>query len=377
MTSSLPERIALVLGGGGLKGFAHIGAIRALRERGIRPSVLAGSSIGALIAAAYAGGTTVDELEEYALGVTKRDVFRLDHMHMVTKRMLAPSLYLGGPLERVVRGIVPAGTFRDLRTPLLVNTVDLERAMPVVFGLPGLTDVEVADAVCASCSLPGFFPPRAVGGRTCADGGIIDNLPAAVAGYGMDAIIAIDVGSTSLTEARRIASKGFAAVFIRSAQTMMRTMQFDALAQWAGPPLLLVRPEVWRYGWFSFAHTRRMIDAGYVAMHATLDEAGGELAGGSGVYPRRRVELAVSREKCIGCRLCATLAPLLFRMDDAGKAVVACESVEWSRADGDFVHKCPTRAISVSVAESGGRRHTMEWPAAPERDDDYSWRSDD
>jgi NTE family protein len=360
----LPERIALVLGGGGLKGFAHIGAIRALRERGVRPSVVAGSSIGALIAAACAGGMPVDEMEAHALGVTRRDLFRLDHVHMVTQRMRAPSLYLPGPLERVIRRIVPRGTFADLPTPLLVNTVDLERATPVVFGLPGLTHVPVADAVCASCALPGFFPPRVVDGRTCADGGIIDNLPAAVAAYGMDAVIAIDVGSTSLIEARHIEDRGFAAIFVRAAQTMMRTMQLDALAQWSGPPLLLVRPEVWQYGWFSFAHTRRMIDAGYVAMHAALDECGDTLMGGHGVYPRREVELAVDRAKCVGCRLCATLAPALLRMDDEGKAVAVQPTVEWSRADGDFVHRCPTKAITVTVADGDVRRRTMEWRTA-------------
>src|SRR3984957_18703790 len=118
----LPERIALVLGGGGLKGFAHIGLLRALQERGIRPALLAGTSIGALIAAAYASGMSVDEMERRALALTKRDLFRIDRLHMVTKRMLSPSLYLAGPLDALVRDIVPDVTFRELEIPLLVNT---------------------------------------------------------------------------------------------------------------------------------------------------------------------------------------------------------------------------------------------------------------
>ncbi len=366
----LPERTALVLGGGGLKGFAHIGALRALRERGIRPAAVAGSSIGALIAAAHAGGMGHDELEARALALKRRDLFRIDHVHMVTRRMQSPSLYLGGPLMDSVRAIVGPGTFRDLPMPLLVNTVDLERAMPVVWGLPGLQDVEVADAVYASCALPGFFPPRIVDGHTCADGGVIDNIPAEPAAYGMDAVIAIDVGSTSLTQARHVEERGFAAVFVRAAQTMMRAMQLDALVRWSGPPLLLVRPEVWRYGWFSFQHTRQIIEAGYVAMHAALDEAGGALATGvGGVYPRREVEVSVDRDRCIGCRLCATLAPGIMRMDDDGKATVTRPSVEWSRADGDFVHRCPTKAISVTAVEGDARRRTMEWQLLPDGDD--------
>jgi NTE family protein len=225
MAPRLPDRIALVLGGGGLKGFAHIGAIRALRERGVEPVVVGGTSIGSLIAAAYAGDMPSDEMERRALAVKKPDLFRLDRMHMLTQRMMAPSLYHRAPLENLVRDIVPRGTFADVRMPLLVNTVDLERSTPVVWGLPGLRHVTIADAVYASCALPGFFPPHVVDGRTVADGGIIDNIPAAAASYGVGAIIAVDVGSTSLVEARDVKDKGFAAVFMRAAQTTMRSMQ--------------------------------------------------------------------------------------------------------------------------------------------------------
>ena len=177
-TIVLPQKVALVLGGGGLKGFAHIGVLRALEERRIEPSVLAGTSIGALIAAAYAGGMPLDEMERRARALRKNDLFRIDHISMVRKRMLSPSLYLARPLRRLVEEIVPQGTFRDLDRTLLINTVDLEEASQVLWGLPGLQDVTVADAVYASCALPGFFPPGVVAGRPCADGGISDNVPA-------------------------------------------------------------------------------------------------------------------------------------------------------------------------------------------------------
>jgi NTE family protein len=81
--------------------------------------------------------------------------------------------------------------------------------------------VTVADAVYASCALPGFFPPGVLGGRTCVDGGVMDNLPVGIAVQGMDAVIGVDVGSTSLITARRIKDKGFAAIYMRAAQTMM------------------------------------------------------------------------------------------------------------------------------------------------------------
>jgi NTE family protein len=358
----LPQRIALVLGGGGLKGFAHIGVIRALEERGIRPSLVAGTSIGSLIAASYAGGMSVHEMTEHALALTKHDLFRIDHLHMVTKRMLSPSLYLESPLQSLIEGLVPHTTFRDLPMPLLVNTVDLERASQVVWGLPGLQDVQVADAVYASCALPGFFPPGMIGGRTCADGGVMDNLPVGIAGSGMDAVIGVDVGSASLSSARRIKEKGFAAIYMRAATVMMKSLQTSQLATWAGPPLLLVRPAVWHFNWFSFVHTKRIIELGYEAGLDALDRAGDALLSSGGVYPIRQLELSVDRAKCTGCRMCSTLAPDVMAMDGEDKAIVLTPDVEWSRADGDFVHQCPTDAISVTVVEGDVRRTTMAHP---------------
>ena len=76
----------------------------------------------------------------------------------------------------------------------------------------------------------------------------------------MDAVIAVDVGSTNIARARRIREKGFAAIYIRAAQIMMKSLQSLQLANWTGPPLLLVRPAVWSYGLFSFAHVDRVIE---------------------------------------------------------------------------------------------------------------------
>jgi len=342
----LPPRIALVLGGGGLKGFAHIGVLRAIEALGVEVSVFAGSSIGALIAAAHVGGMSVQEMGERATALRKSDLFRFDHLSVVRRRMLAPSLYLRRPLQRIIEGIVPAGTFEDMQRTLLVNTVDLESASQVLFGLPGLRDVSVAEAVYASCALPGFFPPGIVAGRTCADGGISDNVPALAASYGMDAIIAVDVGSTNIAQAQRIHEKGFAAIYMRATQILLKSLQARHLESWAGPPLLLVRPAVWQYSWFNFANVPDMIRAGYEATMEVLEHAGPSLLTG-GIWPRNRVEVRVDRERCTGCTLCVSQAPQMMRMGGDGKAEVLRSPVDWSRAEGEFVHQCPTAAIRV------------------------------
>jgi NTE family protein len=162
------RKIALVLGGGGMKGFAHIGVLQALEERGIVPSVYAGTSIGAMMAAARVAGMSVAELVERAESLRRRDLFRINHFGMLMERMRSPSIYLEEPLRDLTHAVVPEGTFANLPGRLLVNTVDIERGMQVIWGLKGLQNVSVRDAVYASCALPGYFPPGRVGDRLAA-----------------------------------------------------------------------------------------------------------------------------------------------------------------------------------------------------------------
>ncbi len=347
MTVLLPKRIALVLGGGGLKGFAHVGVLRAMEEHGIQPTLLAGTSIGALIAAAAAGGTSVSTMEERALALRQRDVFRLNRLGMIRDRQRAVSIYLEEPLRELCDTVAPAATFDELRTPVLVNTVDLEQAAQVVWGLPGLRNVHVPDAVYASCALPGFFPPGMVAERVCADGGIIDNLPVTIAAQGMDAVIAVDVGSTEIIRREDILTHGFGSIYMRAASSMMHALQLVPLTHWSGPPMILIRPKVSHIGWFSFSHTHELIAAGYEAACDALDFYENCLQQTGGVFPRRDMRVLVDKEKCIGCGLCVALAPDLMRMGADEKAFARKPVVSWSPADGDFVHHCPTLAISA------------------------------
>ncbi len=349
-------KIALVLGGGGLKGFAHLGVLRALEELGIVPSVYAGTSIGALIASAYVGGTPLADLERRAAALKQRDLFQIDHFGMVARRMRNPSLYLEHPLRALVDAIVPEGTFEALPLPVLVNTVHLERGEQLIFGLPGLRDVPLRDAVYASCALPGFFPPGLVGRHWCVDGGVMDNVPAAAASHGADLVIAVDVGSSSIAISRGVHAHGFAAIYQRAAQVMMHELQRSQLALWKGPPMLFVRPKVWHFDWFSFGRSAQFVAAGYQATIQTLAWLDEALDARGGIYPRQRVALSVEKERCTGCTLCAAIAPQWMRMGDDGKAEPIETAPTWSRADGAFVSQCPVNAIRVRVPEHGRDR---------------------
>jgi NTE family protein len=344
--TSVGRRIALVLGGGGLKGFAHIGVLRALEERGIVPDIYAGTSIGAMIAAAYLGGATIDELQTRAEGLRKRDLFRLNHFGMLLERMRSPSIYLEEPLRALCSGAIPDVTFAALPKRLLVNTVDLDRGARVVWGLPGLEDFSVRDAVYASCALPGFFPPGKIGDRTCIDGGVVDNLPVSVAAQFADLVIAVDVGSSDQSRPDATSS-GFAGIYMRAATMMMHALQQFPLERWHGPPMVLIRPRVDDAAWLSFTDTAANIAEGYRSASRALERFESYWDHPNCVYPRRRVQIDVNRELCTGCGTCVSLAPAVMAMDGTGKAYARAHVVDWSPAEGGFVHECPTAAISA------------------------------
>jgi NTE family protein len=342
------HKIALVLGGGGLKGFAHIGVFRAFKELGIEPTVVAGTSIGALIGAAYARGMEVTEMVDRARALKRRDLFRLNRMGMLLERQHSPAIYLDEPLKNVVNSVAGDKRFDQLKRTLLVNTVDIQRGSQIVWGLPGLRNVSVADAVYASCALPGFYPPGVINGKLCVDGGVLDNLPVSIAGRGMDAVIAVDTGSSDLEPENDILTAGFASIYVRAATTMMHALQLAPFATWTRPPMILIRPKVNHIGWFSFSHTEELLEAGYTAAMEACKHYEECITWGLGVFPRRPMQITVDREKCIGCTLCTALAPDVMAMDSSQKAYPLTPVVEWSPADGDFVHHCPTFAIEAT-----------------------------
>jgi NTE family protein len=356
------KRIALVLGGGGLKGFAHVGVLRALEERHIVPDVFAGTSIGALIGAAYLNGTSVESLAERCMALRRKDLFRINHFGMLLERMRSPSIYLEEQLRELVAASLPDTTFADLPKRLLVNTVDLDRGARVVWGLPGLEDVSVRDAVYASCALPGFFPPGRVGDRTCIDGGVVDNLPVSMAAQFADLIIAVDVGSSDASQKQEASEQGFATIYMRAATMMMHALQQFPLERWQGPPMVLIRPKVNDANWLSFTDTESNIEAGYVAAIQALARFDSYWGRHGCVFPRRRVQVDVDVAKCVGCGICVALAPAVMGLDANEKAFARTRVVEWSPADGGFVHECPTRAISAVNVDRRGSSNPVEQP---------------
>jgi NTE family protein len=349
-----PSRpFTLVLSGGGLKGLAHVGVLRALEERGLVPGLVVGSSIGSLIGAAWAAGVPLPQMEARARQVRRRDIFQVARADVAFRRMMAPALYRREPLEFLVQSLVGDITFRDLSRRLLVNTVDLHSGIQVLWGLPGLLDAKVADAVVASCALPGIFPPRVINGRAYVDGAVVENLPVRLAAsLGNGPILAVNVGTTSVVRSSD-ETEGFAATYIRGLEIVMQTQIDGQLREWQGPPLVLVQPRVEHISMFAFDRNEELLEAGYRATAQALESLGGKLdAVPRGLHPTRRLRVLVDEQRCVGCGACVVQAPKVFRLDARGKAEVHSPLQTWSPIDGGYVLSCPTYAISVRPEDS-------------------------
>ena len=342
----------LILGGGGMKGLAHVGVLQALIERGLPPTHVVGSSVGALVGAAWAKGHGIPELREIAITLRRKDIFTVAHADMALKRMHSPALFRREPLEQLIHRLVGDLTFEDLHHPLVVNTVDINSGMQVFWGLEGLDEVSVADAVFGSCALPGYLPPREIRGRYYVDGATVDNLPVAAArALGGEMILAVDVSASGAFRADT-QDEGFAAVYARATEIAMQALLELRLQQWTTPPIYYVHPRVEHISLFSFDHLREVVEEGYRATSAALDHPDDWPArGAEGVFPKRRVTVRVERERCIGCGACLVQAPQgMFVLDAQGKAVVTRPDQEWSPSDGGFIRHCPTYAITARPA---------------------------
>jgi NTE family protein len=176
--------IGLALGSGSARGWAHFGVLRALQEAGIRPDIVCGSSIGALVGASYAAGE-MERFEEWVLSLGVRKVFGFMDFN-ITGGMLK-----GEKLIEFWRSHFVDSALEDLSIPFAAVATDLHSGAEV-----WLRKGSIAEAVRASIALPGLFTPVQREGRLLVDGGIVNPVPASLArAMGADIVIAVDLNA--------------------------------------------------------------------------------------------------------------------------------------------------------------------------------------
>lgn len=250
-----PLKIGLVFGGGGARGFGHIGVIKALEEVGIRADFVCGTSIGSLIAAAYASGATYEELVDMAGEIKQKDI-------RPTKLIPTPTSAKGVE-ELCIKAIKGDKMFSELNIPFACVAVDINTGKEVVF-----ESGFVAKCVSASCCLPGVFIPVEIDGHNYVDGGLLNNIPTSVAfSKHCDLIIAVDINSTrgSGSETTKLFDVLGATISI------MGTTNANLGYQYAD---VVIKPNLKRFSGMKFSgeHSVEMIEEGYLAAKEAIPE---------------------------------------------------------------------------------------------------------
>jgi NTE family protein len=276
--------VTLVLSGGGAKTAAHLGAARAIEEVGLVALRYVATSMGAVVAAALAGGAEREALLGRLSDAGRAGVVR-DPLALV-RGLFARSLLRPAPFRRAIEQLVPARRFAELSVPITVSVVDLDTGELLLFGEGG-ADAPLVDVLCASCALPVYFPAERLAGRRCGDGGLRGPLPLDVAArLARETVVAVDVGpgfdgAHGLLRSAQDDS-GTAPPVVRAHDdavgALMATATAAQLAVWrtdAGrPPLVYVRPRVERSATFRVDRVHQYADDGYRATRDALAAGG-------------------------------------------------------------------------------------------------------
>lgn len=249
-----PYKVGVAFGGGGARGFAHAGALRAMLEVGIRPDIVAGVSAGAVVAVLYASGKSPAEivkcfdqkgLTDFAeWGIPRGGFLGMDGFKDFIRRQTG--------VERL----------EDLPMPALIGATDLDSGRPVMFDRG-----DIGDVVAASCAIPVVFKPQEVEGRSYVDGGVLRNLPAWMLRDKAEVVFGINV---SPLRHRRVAHS-LIDMAMRSYELVTKT---NAIADMKMCDLAVSMDAIADYKVFNLKETKRVYQIGYINMMDALLEHG-------------------------------------------------------------------------------------------------------
>ena len=222
-------KLGLALGAGAAKGFAHIGALRAIEEAGLRVDMIAGSSMGSIIGGGYAAGLTLDELSDVALKTNWLDVLNLIDPVFPTRGFID-----GRKITTFLDDLFGNRDIEDLNMPFAATTVDILNGKLYV-----IKAGKLSKAVRSSSSIPIVFNPMAEGEKILVDGGMMDPVPIdIVRSLGADYIIAVNVLDLSNSEKRRSSFNYLNGSDIENSKSTWRIPRGDQPWYTAGQPNL-------------------------------------------------------------------------------------------------------------------------------------------
>ena len=254
-------RIGLALGGGSARGLANIAMLEVFDELGLKPSVIAGCSIGALIGAGYASGMTAKEIREHALMVLANRIGAAKYLFgakrarisdLLSLRNIA-SLQIAG--ERLTSLVMPDGVaarVEDTLIPLKIVTTDYEDRSEQV-----ITSGPMARAIAASIAIPGIIRATAIDGRLLVDGGVTNPVPFDHVRENTDLVVAIDVTGRPRPSRRKHHSNLELAI----GSMLIMFHQIAQLRRAVSPPDIYIEPPVGAFSALEFFRAEEMIAA--------------------------------------------------------------------------------------------------------------------
>lgn len=247
------HNIGYALSGGGARGFAHLGAIKALEERRLKPDIIAGTSAGALAGVFYADGYTPEEIVE----LFKNTKFK----QFVEFTLPTSGLFRATGLVDFLKKNLRAKTFDQLQIPFTAVATDWEKGTYVAFS----EGDKLAESVVASCCVPLVFSPIKIDGRYYVDGGLFKNLPASVIREHCNVLFGVNVAMIMPPE-----DKNNLKYFAERTFTMMANS--NTLADKKLCNVLIEAEGLDKYWMFDLGHNDEIVQKGYEAAVNKLNE---------------------------------------------------------------------------------------------------------
>jgi NTE family protein len=276
-------KIGLALGGGGARGFAHIGVLRALEKEGINYDFIVGTSIGAVIGGAYALIGDIDFIQHRAVdSLRTRQIKELEgftgksgpeqkklilekvsnfvrEVYLWNLRVVKLSLLESGPIEGLIRDLVGENHFAKTKTPFFCTAVDLDNGEEVI-----LQNGPLAKAILASAAVPGFFAPVEINNRLLIDGGIVGEIAVEPCRkLGANFVLAVNVEG-------RVPHKDFhnaMDVLFQTDEIRLHQLNRKVISS----ADFVIRPQIAEIGWTEFSKVEQCIALGEEAVHSQAE----------------------------------------------------------------------------------------------------------
>ena len=285
MTADKRKRVGLALGGGGSRGFAHIGVLKVFEEQSIPIDAIAGTSIGAVVGGAYASGlgpwdlirkvteimggplaklsvfkSMEDAPEEKEMGLAQKIGLFFKSQLLFTQALFNPGMIEDKDFQAVVNHFIPDIRIEDTKIPFQAVAVNLIDGQEVV-----LSSGSMREAIMASCAVPGFMPPVKMGDMLLVDGGTIHLTPCSIVRQsGVDIVIGVDVDRD--LGADRI-FKNAIEVYTRAAMIGSSHLANYCLQE----ADIVLKPRVGEMKWFELDHSLEAIEEGERSAKESLE----------------------------------------------------------------------------------------------------------